>query len=232
MTPLLATIIGLALLLAVLAFAIARPRVCRRRWPRCRPPASRSRSASISPAERGGRRAPRWHRPSPSWPRCSSSRIWSRRTGCSAGWARCSPTAVGGDAGRLLVLVFAAAADHHRGAEPGRDGRAADPGDPDDRAADAASRGAPHVYATAHLSNSASLLLPVSNLTNLLAYHASGLTFLGFAGVDGRRRGWSASPSSTRAFRLFFRSELRTRAATRTAPRGLAAATSRHREPR
>ena len=37
-------------------------------------------------------------------------------------------------------------------------------------------RGAPHVYATAHLSNTASLLLPVSNLTNLLAFHASGLT--------------------------------------------------------
>jgi arsenical pump membrane protein len=44
-------------------------------------------------------------------------------------------------------------------------------------------RGAPHVYATAHLSNSASLLLPVSNLTNLLAFHASGLTFLGFAAL-------------------------------------------------
>jgi len=44
-------------------------------------------------------------------------------------------------------------------------------------------RGAPHVYATAHLSNSASLLLPVSNLTNLLAFHASGLTFIGFAGL-------------------------------------------------
>ena len=57
-------------------------------------------------------------------------------------------------------------------------------------------RGAPHVYATAHLSNSASLLLPVSNLTNLLAFHASGLTFLGFAGADDGP-GWSASPWST-----------------------------------
>nr|WP_257004302.1 SLC13 family permease [Streptomyces sp. SA15] len=35
----------------------------------------------------------------------------------------------------------------------------------------------PHVYASAHLSNTASLLLPVSNLTNLLAFTASGLTF-------------------------------------------------------
>jgi arsenical pump membrane protein len=39
----------------------------------------------------------------------------------------------------------------------------------------------PHVYATAHLANSASLLLPVSNLTNLLAFAASGLSFTRFA---------------------------------------------------
>ncbi|TCK24888.1 SLC13 family permease [Pseudonocardia endophytica] len=41
----------------------------------------------------------------------------------------------------------------------------------------------PHSYACAHLSNSASGLLPVSNLTNLLVFSASGLTFLGFAGL-------------------------------------------------
>ncbi len=41
----------------------------------------------------------------------------------------------------------------------------------------------PHVYACSHLANSASLLLPVSNLTNLLAFHASGLSFLRFAGL-------------------------------------------------
>jgi arsenical pump membrane protein len=41
----------------------------------------------------------------------------------------------------------------------------------------------PHTYACAHLANSASLLLPVSNLTNLLAFAASGLTFLGFAAL-------------------------------------------------
>jgi arsenical pump membrane protein len=35
----------------------------------------------------------------------------------------------------------------------------------------------PQVYACAHLANSASLLLPVSNLTNLLAFHASRLSF-------------------------------------------------------
>jgi arsenical pump membrane protein len=39
----------------------------------------------------------------------------------------------------------------------------------------------PHAYATAHLANSASLLLPVSNLTNLLAFTAAGLSFLHFA---------------------------------------------------
>jgi arsenical pump membrane protein len=41
----------------------------------------------------------------------------------------------------------------------------------------------PHVYACAHLANSASLLLPVSNLTNLLAFHASGLSFVHFAAL-------------------------------------------------
>ncbi|WP_236795955.1 SLC13 family permease [Amycolatopsis sp. GM8] len=39
----------------------------------------------------------------------------------------------------------------------------------------------PHVYACAHLANSASTLLPVSNLTNLLAFSASGLSFAAFA---------------------------------------------------
>jgi arsenical pump membrane protein len=44
-------------------------------------------------------------------------------------------------------------------------------------------RSRPHVYACAHLANSASLLLPVSNLTNLLAFHASRLSFIRFAGL-------------------------------------------------
>ena len=39
----------------------------------------------------------------------------------------------------------------------------------------------PSVYATSHLANSASLLLPISNLTNLLAFRASELSFAGFA---------------------------------------------------
>jgi arsenical pump membrane protein len=37
------------------------------------------------------------------------------------------------------------------------------------------------VYACAHLANSASLLLPISNLTNLLAFRASELSFARFA---------------------------------------------------
>ncbi len=44
-------------------------------------------------------------------------------------------------------------------------------------------RARPHVYACTHLSNSASLLLPVSNLTNLLAWRAVGLSFVRFAGL-------------------------------------------------
>jgi arsenical pump membrane protein len=44
-------------------------------------------------------------------------------------------------------------------------------------------RARPHVYACTHLANSASLLLPVSNLTNLLAFAASGLRFGHFAAL-------------------------------------------------
>ncbi len=41
----------------------------------------------------------------------------------------------------------------------------------------------PHIYACTHLANSASLLLPVSNLTNLLAFQASGLSFTRFGAL-------------------------------------------------
>jgi arsenical pump membrane protein len=41
----------------------------------------------------------------------------------------------------------------------------------------------PHVYACSHLANSASLLLPVSNLTNLLAFAACGVSFTRFAAL-------------------------------------------------
>ena len=41
----------------------------------------------------------------------------------------------------------------------------------------------PQVYACCHLANSASLLLPISNLTNLLAIAATGLSFPRFAAL-------------------------------------------------
>ena len=70
----------------------------------------------------------------------------------------------------------------------------------------------PHVYATAHLANSASLLLPVSNLTNLLAFTASGLTFLGFTAVMALP--WLAViVVEYLVFRRWFAGDLRDRAA-------------------
>ncbi len=44
-------------------------------------------------------------------------------------------------------------------------------------------RSKPHVYACTHMANSGSLLLPVSNLTNLLAFEASGLSFARFGAI-------------------------------------------------
>jgi arsenical pump membrane protein len=41
----------------------------------------------------------------------------------------------------------------------------------------------PHVYAAGHLANSASLLLPMANLTSLLAISATGFTMVEFAGL-------------------------------------------------
>jgi len=41
----------------------------------------------------------------------------------------------------------------------------------------------PHVYACTHLSNTASVLLPVSNLTNLLAFATSGVSFIRFTAL-------------------------------------------------
>ncbi|MFE0206728.1 SLC13 family permease [Streptomyces sp. NPDC058985] len=71
----------------------------------------------------------------------------------------------------------------------------------------AGARARPHVYATAHLSNSASLLLPVSNLTNLLAFTASGLSFTRFAALMALP--WVAAIAVEYAvFRRFFRADL------------------------
>jgi arsenical pump membrane protein len=65
----------------------------------------------------------------------------------------------------------------------------------------------PHVYACTHLANSASLLLPVSNLTNLLAFAATGLAFGHFAALMALP--WLAVIGVEYAvFRRFFASDL------------------------
>ena len=67
----------------------------------------------------------------------------------------------------------------------------------------------PYAYACAHLANSASLLLPVSNLTNLLAFSASGLSFGRFAVLMAAP--WLAVVLVELAvFRRFFRADLAT----------------------
>jgi arsenical pump membrane protein len=65
----------------------------------------------------------------------------------------------------------------------------------------------PHAYATAHLANAASLLLPVSNLTNLLAFHVAKVSFTKFAAVMGLP--WLAAIGTVYfVFRVFFRRDL------------------------
>lgn len=66
----------------------------------------------------------------------------------------------------------------------------------------------PHSYACAHLANSGSLLLPVSNLTNLLAFSASGLSFGRFAAAMALP--WVlACVLDWASLRLAFRADLR-----------------------
>ncbi|MEP7177780.1 MAG: SLC13 family permease [Pseudonocardiales bacterium] len=65
----------------------------------------------------------------------------------------------------------------------------------------------PHAYACTRLANSASLLLPVSNLTNLLAFTASGLSFGRFAALMAVP--WLiACAAEWLGLRLFFRRDL------------------------
>ncbi|HEY0542819.1 MAG TPA: SLC13 family permease [Actinoallomurus sp.] len=74
-------------------------------------------------------------------------------------------------------------------------------------AARAGARPRPHVYACTHLANSASLLLPVSNLTNLLAFRASGLSFGRFAALMALP--WLVAIGIEYViFRRFFRADL------------------------
>jgi arsenical pump membrane protein len=78
-------------------------------------------------------------------------------------------------------------------------------------AARAGARPRPHVYACTHLANSASLLLPVSNLTNLLAFPASGLSFARFAALMAPA--WLAAVAVEYVvFRRFFATDLAARA--------------------
>ena len=65
----------------------------------------------------------------------------------------------------------------------------------------------PYVYACTHLANSASLLLPVSNLTNLLAFAVSGLSLTGFTAAMGLP--WLVAIAVEYVvFRVFFRADL------------------------
>jgi arsenical pump membrane protein len=74
-------------------------------------------------------------------------------------------------------------------------------------AARLSARAKPYVYGTTHLANSASLLLPVSNLTNLIAFAASGLSFPRFAGL--MLVPWMAAIGvEYLVFRRFFRTDL------------------------
>lgn len=65
----------------------------------------------------------------------------------------------------------------------------------------------PYVYATTHLANSASVLMPISNLTNLLALTASGLSFARFTALMALP--WVGIVAvEYLVFRRFFASEL------------------------
>jgi arsenical pump membrane protein len=66
----------------------------------------------------------------------------------------------------------------------------------------------PYAYATAHLANAASLLLPVSNLTNLLAYHSADISFTKFTLLMALP--WLAAVAAVYlVFRWFFARDLR-----------------------
>jgi arsenical pump membrane protein len=65
----------------------------------------------------------------------------------------------------------------------------------------------PHAYATAQLTHTASLLLPVSNLTNLLAFQTTGISFTKFMLVMALP--WLASSTTLYlVFRWFFARDL------------------------
>lgn len=75
----------------------------------------------------------------------------------------------------------------------------------------------PHGYAAAHLANTASLLLPVSNLTNLLAFSTAGLSFTTFTAA--MTLPWLVAVAAEFVLlRWLFRRELRVAMVDRPAP--------------
>jgi arsenical pump membrane protein len=73
----------------------------------------------------------------------------------------------------------------------------------------------PYVYATGHVANSGSLLLPTGNLTNLLALSAAGLSLVHFAGL--MLLPWlGVLAVEYVVFRAYFRQDLAAPADTRT----------------
>jgi arsenical pump membrane protein len=94
-------------------------------------------------------------------------------------------------------------------------------------AARAGLRARPHAYACGHLANSASLLLPVSNLTNLLAFAVSGLSFGRFAALMALP--WLAAIGVEYVvLRWFFAADLAAAGASRVAVRAGAAVRAAH----
>jgi arsenical pump membrane protein len=82
----------------------------------------------------------------------------------------------------------------------------------------------PHLYACTHLANTASLLLPVSNLTNLLAFAAAGVSLVRFGELMAAP--WAAAIAvEYLVFRRFFAADLAAPVAVR--PGGPAAAGGR-----
>ncbi|MGH3155351.1 MAG: SLC13 family permease, partial [Streptosporangiaceae bacterium] len=74
----------------------------------------------------------------------------------------------------------------------------------------------PHLYACAHLANTASLLLPVSNLTNLLAFAVAGVSLLRFGELMAVP--WAAAIAvEYLVFRRFFAADLAVPAGRETA---------------
>jgi arsenical pump membrane protein len=88
----------------------------------------------------------------------------------------------------------------------------------------------PHLYACAHLANTASLLLPVSNLTNLLAFAAAGVSLVRFGELMAVP--WAAAIAvEYLVFRRFFAADLAASPGARPGAEGGAGARAAERVP-